>query len=32
MHDGAYQFRGTRTVARQDMAAFMYRLYAYLGR
>lgn len=28
---GAYEFRGTRTVARQDMAAFMYRLHAYLN-
>ena len=32
MADGTYQFRGTRTVARQDMAAFMYRLYNYLSR
>ncbi len=30
MHDGTYQFRGTNIVARQDMAAFMYRLYTYL--
>ena len=32
MADGRYEFRGTRSVARQDMAAFMYRLYAYLQR
>ncbi|MBQ6395167.1 MAG: BspA family leucine-rich repeat surface protein [Atopobiaceae bacterium] len=30
MGNGTYQFRGTRNVARQDMAAFMYRLYTYL--
>ncbi|MCR4870480.1 MAG: hypothetical protein K5859_04165, partial [Atopobiaceae bacterium] len=30
MHDGTFQFRGTNIVARQDMAAFMYRLYTYL--
>ena len=32
MKDGTYQFRGTRTVARQDMAAFMYRLNGYLNK
>lgn len=30
MKDGTSQFRGTRSVARQDMAAFMKRLYSYL--
>ncbi|MBQ6395168.1 MAG: BspA family leucine-rich repeat surface protein [Atopobiaceae bacterium] len=30
MGNGTYQFRGTNIVARQDMAAFMYRLYTYL--
>ena len=30
MGNGTYQFRGTNNVARQDMAAFMYRLYTYL--
>ena len=30
MPNGTYQFRGTNIVARQDMAAFMYRLYTYL--
>ncbi len=30
MKDGTCQFRGKNTVARQDMAAFMYRLYGYL--
>ena len=28
---GTYEFRGRKTVARQDMAAFMYRLNTYLG-
>lgn len=29
---GKFEFRGKRTVKRQDMAAFMYRLNGYLGR
>ncbi len=30
MGGGTFQFRGTNNVARQDMAAFMYRLYTYM--
>jgi hypothetical protein len=31
MSDGSVQFRGMNTVVRQDMAAFLQRLYALYG-